>query len=82
MGTLVPMTRRPWSRPGRPRRSTPRRVWLLLVPLLLLGWPPLYNRSEPQLFGVPFFYAYQLAIILVAVICMLVVYRGDRRDDR
>jgi hypothetical protein len=50
--------------------------WLLAVPLLGLAWPPLYNRLEPVVFGVPFFYSYQLAMIVVALGCMVAVYRG------
>ena len=30
--------------------------WLLLVPVLLVLWPPLFNRISPSLFGIPFFY--------------------------
>jgi hypothetical protein len=37
--------------------------------VLALVWPPLYNRIEPRLFGVPFFYAWQtLWIALTAVL--------------
>lgn len=60
-----------------PRRS--RWNWLLLVPLLLVVYPPLYNRLDPQLAGVPFFYWYQLAVIPVGVLCTTVVYRTGRR---
>lgn len=56
-------------------------AWLLAVPLLTLLWPPLYNRATPALLGVPFFYAYQFAMILLAVVCMLLVHRS-RRDRR
>ena len=37
--------------------------WLLLVPLLATLFPPLYNSIDPTLFGIPFFYWYQLAAI-------------------
>ena len=70
--------------PSRPRPRRPCRrllpVELLLgIPFLALAWPPLYNRAEPSVLGIPFFYAYQLAMIPVAVICMLLVYRARRR---
>src|SRR5438105_11435412 len=32
------------------------RYLLLFAPCLLALWAPLYNRVDPQLFGVPFFY--------------------------
>jgi Protein of unknown function (DUF3311) len=58
-------------------------VWLLLVPVLLVLWPPLFNAVRPSLFGIPFFYWYQLAVIPVGVLCTALVYRATtRRGDR
>ncbi|HEY5341411.1 MAG TPA: DUF3311 domain-containing protein [Candidatus Aquilonibacter sp.] len=40
-----------------------RSAWwnlLLLVPFIATLFPGLYNRLEPYIFGMPFFYAYQL----------------------
>ena len=53
--------------------------WLLVLPLLATLIPPLFNRVDPTLFGIPFFYWYQLAAISVGVITTLVVYRVSRR---
>ena len=53
--------------------------WLLVLPLLATLIPPLFNRVDPTLFGIPFFYCYQLAAISVAVITTLIVYRVSRR---
>jgi hypothetical protein len=70
-------------RPG-PRQAPPPRSdkhplnWLLLLPLLATLYPPLYNRIEPRLFDIPFFYWYQLAAISIGVICTLIVYRNSR----
>jgi hypothetical protein len=63
----------PRSTGGRSDRSPA--LWLLLIPLLTLVYPPLYNRLDPHLFGIPLFYWYQLAMIGVGVICTLLVYR-------
>ena len=52
--------------------------WLLLVPLAAVLFPPLYNRMTPELFGVPFFYWYQLAAVFIGVACTVVVYRRTR----
>ncbi|MBV8149312.1 MAG: DUF3311 domain-containing protein [Candidatus Eremiobacteraeota bacterium] len=40
-----------------------RRRWyaLLAVPFVGTLLPPIYNHSQPALFGLPFFYWYQLA---------------------
>ncbi len=53
--------------------------WLLLVPLVATLIPMLYNREYPDLFGIPFFYWYQLAAISVGVLTTLIVYRVSRR---
>jgi hypothetical protein len=53
--------------------------WLLVLPLLATLIPPLYNRVEPTLLGIPFFYWFQLAAISVGVITTLIVYRVSRR---
>jgi hypothetical protein len=52
---------------------------LLLVPVLLVLWPPLFNSVKPSLFGIPFFYWYQLAVIPVGVLCTALVYRATTR---
>ncbi len=63
---------------------TPRKGanWLLLlfvIPLILL-WPPLYNLTQPQFIGIPFFYWFQLAWILVTAALTLVVYLAGPRE--
>ena len=40
--------------------------WLLLVPIVLPLIPGLYNRIEPTLFGIPFFYWCQLSFAFLA----------------
>jgi hypothetical protein len=67
------------QRPGR-RRYLPR--LLLLIPLAAVLWVPSYNRIEPQLGGVPFFYWYQLAWILLGALCVWIVYALEMRIGR
>jgi predicted permease len=62
----VPRDRSPWN-------------WLLLVPVVLALAVPLYDRTEPRLAGVPFFYWFQLAVIPVGVTCTVLAYRAGRR---
>jgi len=69
--------------PSRERRGNPHRDrsplnWLLLVPLVLTLYPPLYNRRDPELFGIPFFYWYQLAAVVAGVVSTYLVYRATR----
>ncbi len=75
---------RPTERaPGAGRRRSDRNPWYLLlaVPVLLLIYPPLYNRTDPVLIGLPFFYWFQLAIIPIGVLCTIVVHRTTRHVD-
>ena len=53
--------------------------WLLLVPLVVVLLPQLYSKLRPTLFGIPFFYWYQMAAIAVGVTCTLLVYLRTRR---
>ena len=51
---------------------------LLSIPAWATLFPWLYNKKDPQLFDLPFFYWYQLMWIPLSVLCTLAVYRGDR----
>ena len=50
--------------------------WYLLfvVQFLIVLWPPLYNRADPTLLGVPFFYWFQLLWVIVSAVLTAVVY--------
>jgi hypothetical protein len=54
-------------------------VWLLVVPAVAPLAVPLYNRADPHLFGVPFFWWYQLACAVLASVVITVVRVGTRR---
>jgi hypothetical protein len=47
---------------------------LLIIPVLAMLWVPSYNKLEPALAGIPFFYWYQLAWILIGAALVLIVY--------
>jgi hypothetical protein len=53
------------------------RGWYLLLVLPFAGllYPPLYSHHDPELFGFPFFYWYQLAWVPVTALLTLLVYR-------
>ncbi|MGD0562157.1 MAG: DUF3311 domain-containing protein [Roseiarcus sp.] len=48
---------------------------LLLIPCVIALWTPLYNSTSPELFGVPFFYWFQLLLVPVSA---LAIYAADR----
>lgn len=77
--------------PQHPTRHDPRRDppvrWnapnvLLLLPLLTL-LTPFYNRIEPRLLGLPFFYWFLLALLLVTIgfTAMFVALTASGRED-
>lgn len=47
---------------------------LLLIIFFIALWVPIFNRIGPTLFGFPFFYWYQIVIIIVASIVTWIVY--------
>ncbi|MEO7019333.1 MAG: DUF3311 domain-containing protein [Ktedonobacteraceae bacterium] len=47
---------------------------LLLLPVIVLCWPPFYDMSDPTLAGIPFFYWFQLLWIVITAIITAVVY--------
>ncbi len=52
--------------------------WLLLVPLIGLLFPSIYNHTSPELIGLPFFYWYQLAWVPISVAITALVYVKTR----
>jgi hypothetical protein len=51
---------------------------LLLLAVIVPLATPLYNRIEPQLFGLPFFYWCQLAFAVLSSMVILVVHLATR----
>lgn len=63
------------------KRRKGRRWWLLLMALPWVGllWPPFYARTEPVLWGFPFFYWYQFLWVPLSAVLTGVVYLATRR---
>jgi hypothetical protein len=77
----------PWrhngrARPGSPRATRTRRRradashwhWLLFVPIVVPLLTPLYNRLEPALFGLPFYYWSQLSFAALSGLVVAIVH--------
>jgi len=73
--------RKPGSSPAGARDGGRAIQLLLLVPLVGTLIPSIYNRTDPTLDGIPFFYWYQMAWIPLSAVCTLIVYRAVRRRD-
>ncbi len=50
----------------------------MLLPLVT----PMYNRIEPRLAGVPFFYWFQLAFVGLDIAVVTLVYQATKRRGR
>ncbi len=58
-------------------------IVVVLVPAVVLPLlVPLYDSEDPTLFGFPFFYWFQLALIPVAVVLTVVAYYLDKAGHR
>jgi hypothetical protein len=53
--------------------------WLLIVPIVIPLSTVLYNRTDPTLFGIPFFYWVQLAFVVLGVSTTTIVYQATKR---
>ena len=60
------------TRPEKKRRSWA--LLLLLLPFVVLLWPPLYNFDQPELIGIPFFYWFQLLVVVLTAILTAALY--------
>ena len=62
------------------KRETNRGLyWLLLIPFLGVLFPWIYNTDSPELFGIPFFWWYQMAWVPVSAILTVLVYRSTTK---
>lgn len=58
-----------------PKRHGPSWWYLLLIVQYLFAmWVPFYNKTDPSFIGMPFFYWYQLAMILIGAALIAIVY--------
>ncbi|MEN3304198.1 MAG: hypothetical protein V7603_400, partial [Micromonosporaceae bacterium] len=66
--------------PGRPagRRAAHRgrrgRTWLLVIPIVAPLLSPLTNSDLPELWGIPFFYWYQMFCAVLAIVVITSVF--------
>ncbi len=62
------------------RRDRRRRGWLLVIPIVAPLLSPLTNSDLPELWGIPFFYWYQLFCALLATTVITAVFVMGRRS--
>ncbi|WP_079125221.1 DUF3311 domain-containing protein [Streptomyces lushanensis] len=69
----------------RPPTVTPLRVVValcLLAPFVALLWVNSYARTDPAFIGIPFFYWYQMAWVLISSALTMTAYQLWQRDQR
>ncbi|MDE2166733.1 MAG: DUF3311 domain-containing protein [Alphaproteobacteria bacterium] len=47
---------------------------LLLVSFVAVLWVPFFNRVEPEIFGIPFFFWYQFLWVIISALITALVY--------
>jgi hypothetical protein len=52
------------------------KLFLLFAVCLLALWVPLYNSIQPTLFGIPFFFWFQLVLVPVSALAILAADMG------
>jgi Protein of unknown function (DUF3311) len=63
--------------PDEPKSSRGGWSWwylLFVVQFVVILWPPFYNRIDPVLAGIPFFYWFQMLWVLVSAVLTAIVY--------
>lgn len=74
------------AKPATPGRR-PSGLWIVIVlilipPVVVPLWVPLYDKATPTLWGFPFFYWFQFLLILCSAVLTIVAYLLSRVADR
>jgi hypothetical protein len=75
------------SDPRPPAASPSRGLWILITVLLIPPvvvplWVPLYDKEEPRFNGWPFFYWFQMALIVGSTVLTVIAFALSRVADR
>ncbi|MFI6930561.1 DUF3311 domain-containing protein [Streptomyces sp. NPDC050287] len=69
----------------RPPTVTPVRVVIalcLIAPFVAMLWVGSYAKTDPAFIGIPFFYWYQMAWVLISTALTMTAYQLWQRDQR
>ncbi|MFI7017771.1 DUF3311 domain-containing protein [Streptomyces sp. NPDC050164] len=64
---------------------TPMRVVIalcLIAPFVAMLWVGSYAKTDPAFIGIPFFYWYQMAWVLISTLLTVIAYKLWQRDQR
>lgn len=54
---------------------------LFLIVFIISLWVPAFNRVQPTLFGFPFFYWYQILVVLISSALIWIVFKVEDKKD-
>ena len=57
-------------------------VLVLIPPVVVPLWVPLYNKTDPTVWGFPFFFWFQFLLILASTVFTVVAYGLARAAER
>jgi hypothetical protein len=57
-------------------------IVLLIPPVVLPLWVPLYDKTDPELWGFPFFYWFQFVLILFSAVMTISAFLLSQVADR
>jgi uncharacterized protein DUF3311 len=57
-------------------------VLILIPPVVVPLWVPLYDKADPTLWGFPFFYWFQFLLILCSAVLTILAYFLSLMADR
>jgi hypothetical protein len=69
----------------RPPVVTPARVVIglcLVAPFVAMLWVGSYAKTDPTFIGIPFFYWYQMAWVVISTALTMIAYQLWQRDQR
>jgi hypothetical protein len=66
------------SQPAERQRGWSWWYILFVIQFVAVLWPPFYNKAEPTLIGMPFFYWYQLLWVIIGAVLTAIVYFATR----
>ena len=55
---------------------------LFVVEAVAVLWPPFYNKVQPEWYGIPFFYWYQLLWVAISAMLTAIVYFATDSNRR
>nr|WP_295741452.1 DUF3311 domain-containing protein [uncultured Acidocella sp.] len=56
------------------------RLLFFVIIFVIALWVPLYNKVNPTLFGFPFFYWFQMLVVIASSVMIWIVYKVEDKE--